>query len=377
MFNNCDTNINCSGPTPGRCVQYFGPDIPTLGIRKGDWYDDIVVDITNALVKLINENYVDLKCLFDGCGLATVTVPVGLQKVIDFLCQLNTDDVKTNSSLFCLGGPNSLYTAQISNRTFRYNIVAGVNGYQFTYNFGEVIDNLPPNIQTGSFGVEARSNTGLITSTTQSVGGFNLPLANLPATIKVRARLNTPDGQVEGVANISLTNFTQTGALSSQLNFSNIQGSGADELNQTQYNEQLAAALCQLKQTVDSLQDINITNCDYLEYPTKDYNTVLNVQGQRICELKEKFDNILDVEVEFRECDDSCGEALVTKTLLAALNALQDDRCQAKADIEQLKEEVKLLKEQIVACCGGESGSGSGGSSGGGGGCIGGNCPQI
>lgn len=376
----------CLGPTAHNCVLYTGPDIPFLNVKQGAYYDVLMASLLDALNELITNNYVDLKCLYDGCGPETVKLPIAVQKIIDFICQLNTDDVRNKASLFCLSN-SSMSSVDIKNKNIKYSTVGSSQGIVFNYNVAEVIENLPAGYSKGNLKVTARgtmaNGTNQIASLSQTSGGITIPLNRMPATVDFELRIAGKEGDVVLTRSVGVTNL-----VSQDLQIVEFYAQGGNSgcghiVNQTQVNELIAAEVCNLKNAVSALRNLNINSCDKIIIPNNDLNVVINIIISNICTILDALDSIVEnTIVSYRECDDNCKERLIEGSIQQVFNYMNDELCKSKARIGQLEAAVELLQEQMVQCCGTSVGGGISGTPTGGtapgpsipGSCIGGNC---
>jgi hypothetical protein len=357
----------------GQCVQYLGPDFPALNIKNGMYYDPLIVELAKTLDNLIKTDFVNLKCLYDGCGDTSVGIPTAVTKIIDFICELNTNNVPTGSSLFCLGNNVNPFANQITNRSCSWSTSVNNQGVGLSYNMSEMLYNLPSGTNITQTRVTAYGATpngaAVIGETSQSVGGFTIPFSSLPATLEFKATVSTPEGAVEFVEAVSITSAQNGGPFNTQLSPREIGTFGAGRpLNQTQYNEVLASNICNLKQIVSNLQKLEISDCTHVKYAKKDFNSVIQVHRDKLCDILEDLQNIGDFEVDWTGSAPGCDVKSERITLQTALNRQQQTIITLEKDVSTLIKQVNILTQRLNNCC--PEGSNTGGliSSGGSGG---------
>lgn len=366
---------------------YEGEAVKCIDLREGTFDDPVFYreafdKLTKGLCDFLENNNVDLKCLFDDCGEPIVPVKDAVEKIIDKLCNLTTDDISSTASSFCVGNNATTCGARLLNRHLKWSTTNFEEGTRFTYDFSEAIANLPEGYSVSSIEVKANGkSTGtvntLFANSDKRTGGFNVSPNRFPVTVDARCNLDTPCGRISLCRTVGISS-AQEGGFSSPLD---IEDTGSTRnfgaKNLTQQLEEHASQICINKNEIDSLKDISVQDCENVQYPSNDIHTVIQVQGAKVCESLYRLDNIGEEQVLLTDCDDQCGVNTYESTLQSALDRMSEIMCKNQERIVELENRVQELELKVEKCCdGGGNGTAgsSSGSSSGGGGCAGGNC---
>ena len=235
------------------CVQWTGPSIPCAGIETGEYYDEAIVKLATTLCDHINNAKADLQCLYDGSSDSRVVdLPEAVQKTIDKLCNLTSNDVAATSSLFCIGDNASVYAAALGGKTVSWGVVPSKSNVQFTYDFNEAIAGLDSaNYQLNKVDVQAIGQTGTsnttVASANSAAGGFSLTPDVFPVAVKMKATLTTPSGIVNLKKTVSITS-TEAASYRALLDIEDMSSNAQyGTLTQTKQNELMAASILSIR----------------------------------------------------------------------------------------------------------------------------------
>lgn len=357
-----DCKPDCLLEVPGGCLPYTSSEaMPCVEIKSALEEDSDIqanlIKIGKAFCTFIDNNTVDLSCLQGDLESPLQQSYVAVNKLIEFACNLDTDSIGTNANLYCLADGISLSAAEIKNKSFTWSTQGLSDGVNFTYNLSETVDNLPTGFTLNSVSVKANgkkvgSSKTLLASSTEAIGGFKLQPDNWPVNVSVEMKVGTPDGELMLDKKVSLTGNFTSDAFSSNLDikdFSN--NSNFAVQSQTHFNEILASAYCHIKQLYDNLRNIQIADCEYIQYPDSHINSIIQTHSGKICEALDRLTNIGAETVSYQDCDDACGTTVRELPLQEALDLMGTDVCELLRRVLSLEARVGELELQIKNCC--------------------------
>lgn len=278
-----------------KSVLYTGTDIESLGVKKGDNLDTVVGRIATYLSSQTDINIANLKCLYTDCGDENVDVPTAVESILDFLCGQNADTLRTSSQLFSLGNTISAYATDVVNRTMTWSSTLGSTGVNFNYSLQDMVGALPQGATIVSVQAVGNSAGGKFADSNQISGGFNIPFARVPASVDIRVRVRVNNTNVDFSNIVSVVSAQNQGPFNTELYPSATSSFRPNtELSQRQYNEILAAEISNQKSRLENLLNIQLTQYPNLTYPTRDFNTVLQVQNTKIAELLNEVQQLKD-----------------------------------------------------------------------------------
>lgn len=117
----------CLKTLSGVCVAYTGKSIPCIGIKQGENYDSVVTQLAERLCKIIEDNRIDLQCLFTDHTVDLQTIPDAIRIIIDILCNLKDIDIRATSDLSCISENTSKAAASITHHAMTFSISAHSN----------------------------------------------------------------------------------------------------------------------------------------------------------------------------------------------------------------------------------------------------------
>lgn len=248
-----------------------------------------------------------------------------------------------------------------------------MNRVSVNYDMKDIIENLPKGSHLISSSIRVLSvnspeGRNVIVDTSNPTGGFQVEIDKFPVLMEAKLTVKTSSGLIELERKIPITSAApveKTAVVMDVKDFSNNLQNPV--FTQKHVNEELALSICHLRQKVDHLRDIYVSDQGKLRYPSKDINTIIQTLSYHLSLIMERIDNIGAEKVLVRTCDDECKEKQWETTLQGALNELGDATCSSLRRIKILEDQVKDLTQRLDACCfGGSGGSSGGGGSGGG-----------
>jgi len=328
------------------CVEWTGPSIPCCDIKNGEYYDTAIVKLANTLCDHIEASKANLGCLYDNCHDIVVDLPVAVSKIIDKLCNLNTDDVANTASLGCLStAGNSIYSSTIPNKSMTYSTVGLKDGVQVIYNMGGIIEELPSDYKMASSRVVvtgqsyAAGGRTVLSQSDKPVGGFTLTPDKFPVNLKAEMDVTTPDGTVRLTKYLSVSGESTSGEKRLTMDLDDLTGKVISGLTQTDVNKTLSSAICQTKFGLDSLKEVQVTGCDNMDHPSTNLHSIIQVHDGKICELLSRMDNIGAEVISSLSCD-GCTTTTSNGSLQSALSALSAAICKMQSDLSSLKDQV-------------------------------------
>lgn len=357
-----DCKTECLQEIPAGCVPlYLSEDISCLDISKDEdiSVNEAFIKQAKAYCKFLEDNIVDLQCLQGDCPECTerfVQSHEAVRKLLDFACNLDSSQVGVTSSLYCLSGL-SLSAAKIRQREISWSAQALSDGLNFTYNMDKVISEMPAGYTINEVSVKANGyNKGsaatLLINTKEPRGGFKLKVDNFPVNVNFQINVGTPDGVTLLNKVVSINSASETGTNYVELDSSDYSDNRSSAAStQDNYNEIFAAAICQLRNLYNSLKNLQVSSCEGLNYADNHINTVIQTHSAALCDIIERLDNIGKENVTYRECDDDCGERILTLPLQDTIDRQQVDICSLKTRVKTLEEKLAELELRVEKCC--------------------------
>lgn len=353
---------DCLQETPGGCLPYTSSEsIDCVGIQSALTEDSDIqenlIKVGKAFCQFLDDNTVDLSCLQGDLESPLQQSYVAVNKLLDFVCNLNTDNIGTGANLYCLSDGISLSASKLTNKSFTWSTQSLSDGVNFTYNLLETVESLPQDFVLNSVSIKANgkrvgSSKTLLASTTETVGGFKLQPDNYPVNVTAEIKIGTPDGELILEKRLSLTGNYNSDTYRSNLDIRDFSNNTNFSLtSQTQFNEILASAYCHIKQLYDNLKNISISDCEYIQYPDGHINSVLQVHSTKLCEALDRITNIGAEKINYQDCDDNCGTTIREITVQEAFDLSGRDICSLLERVKNLESRVTELELQIQNCC--------------------------
>lgn len=352
---NC-INCGCIEEHADKCVLYTGPDIPLVGVANGQRYDAITVTLATRLVEII-EQKVELKCLYTGtCNSCSqeVSIPEGVQTIIDKLCELTASDVSYTGQMFCLGNDSiSVDAINLLGRGYQYFVEPASVGTTFGYDLTSGLQNMPAGYSIGKIKatISGKKKFGktVIADSSQPTAAVRVDNDRFPLVAEFQVRVNSPNGTVDMVHTLVVPSAESQSA-GQQFSIKDY-GQSNSSLTQHTFNALVAAQACDNKTAIEQLKNLQLLGCKKIQYPNTDIKAIVSVHSSELCDVIERLDE-LEV-VSYRECSDECEDNLVEVSLKEALRRQGDIICDLQAELKELRDLVTTLQGQIQACCDG------------------------
>lgn len=350
-----DCNSSCAENVADSCIVWTGASIPILKIEKGKAYSTNIVNLANELVKVV-EATANLKCLFNGCGEVEVDIPTAVQILIDKICEISTDDIINKSSMNCIsGGASSAESTYFLGRNSLISTSPTATGGNFVYDATEVTSGLPDEYTISRVNVTVRGNqingNSLVASSNSPQGIIAIPNQRYPALAEIGITANTPSGIVQLTQTIALvSSATQINSLY-EFDIVDYGGAGTTALNLTTAISNMAATICQTKTDVNTLKNIQISDTEFLKFPSKKRDAVV---GVIVAELDEVIDDVSkpgNFKVFGKLCSEGCGDTTVEQSLQAVLDGYGQTVCNLVAQVNEMIIRINTLEARVRVCC--------------------------
>lgn len=222
----------CPTVYPAHCVVYTGPDIPELGIVKGESTLEDLFDV------LVSQS-------------AGSSVQSRLDQLDDTIENLSSSAILANAQLFGLGSNKSICGANIEDVKYDYTLTPNSTTLQFDWDASSVERNLPADYKVISKSVRALSGKtkSTVISGSGMVGTFQIKTDRLPVTVKMEYLLDTPCGNMELISSVSLPTV-QSGNYKGMLQVSDLSAGERSILSVKEFLELIAAEMTVVKREV-------------------------------------------------------------------------------------------------------------------------------
>lgn len=120
---------------------------------------------------------------------------------------INSDEITSKS---IIRNNSSICGSNIIKRDFIYELEASQSNYQLSWDFLEIISNLPVGYKTGLVSFKATSNTGVVTNSKSYSGGISVSANSFPIAINTSIRVSSPCGDIDLSTEFTL-NSSNTG----------------------------------------------------------------------------------------------------------------------------------------------------------------------
>lgn len=303
----------CLDPTTDMCVEYTGPDIDFLGIKKGQKYNEAFVVLANSLSAVL-ENNVQLKCLYDGsCGTCepVVNVPKAVEILIDKLCNFNAKDVSYNGSLYCLGeGSTSGEAYKLIGKSFPYSVSLDPIGSSLGYNLEAALGTLPQDYAVGASSViisgKPKRGRTIIFSSNKRITSLPIENDRYPINMKVNLDVLTPNGSVTLSKNISIPSpiVKDYTAIFDVKDFTNPDNS---KVSLDKFNDMIASEVCSLTSYLNTLKSFEIAESESFNVGGPGIESAIGALAGAIQGLYNKIESIEKQMETCCQCCNNCG----------------------------------------------------------------------
>lgn len=345
-------NYPCDHQQYDSCVEYTYPDIDCFGVKAdGQDLGEVVYRVGAGTCEFIKKNVNDLGPL-PGYG-GIVPTYDAVTGVINYLANINSDNIQCKAPLYCLGSNLSPSGYILQNRGMQWGMQPSGDLGNFYYDLSPVLENLPGDVQFlgADIKVIGRS-TGTVQSQhaqSNSTSGAMMLTANMmPGHAEFKLNFNTPTGQIVLENTVALAGIGQVGPYNSTLqvkDYGTYQSQGS--LSQTQVSELQNLKLCSLETYVKNLQYINISPCEGIEYPDRNIPTVVGVQGGWLCNHEKRLNNIGAEKVTGHYCDEACDKLTYITSLQEWINKKDEEICAIQKLNSEQDERIKELEAKV------------------------------
>ncbi len=353
----CETcGSDCLESHADKCILYTGESSDKLGITKGMYYNGVTTQLIEELEKICNER-VELKCLYSNeCNSCepSVTIPVGVQILIDKICALSATDIKYEGDKYCIG-KDSISGGAISllGRGFNYEVQPTDRGTSISYNLDDVTKSLPANYQVGRIStvVSGKPLRGksIIVDSNKSTLGATVSNDRFPLNIDIDMRVATPTGDVKMVKSLHIAS-PLAGTYSAQMNVQDFGAGVSEEYSLEGFLEAMAAQICANKSELDSLKNIDLVGCEDITYTSTDIRDIIAQHGSVLCQILKRLDDL--ETVSYNTCGgDSCNKTSKSNTPEGAINELSTTTCDLQGQCDALRRDVQTLSEISSTNC--------------------------
>lgn len=378
---------DCFPQVSDRCVLWTGPDIECVGIKNGESYSYNIVVMAEKLCEYINQK-VDLQCLYkndcNSCE-ATVKIPEAVQTLINKICNLTSDDIIHNGTLYCLSENLSSKSSLMDGRTFNMSVAPSTgNKTTVFYDLTPALVDLPEGISFSSVsaslnGKPLNGRTKIVDSKKESAS-FSIDYDRYPLDLTLKANFHTEEGDIILEKQVYIPDSVSLDK-NFQLDTRSFISSSSSSITQKEINSALASNLCSLKTKVSSLETIDMGGCEEIKYNSNKTKSVIAQNSSVLCNHEKRLKDIEEVEVLV--CGDGdCADTYESKSIIDAVIDMSKKICEYQREIEKLKARCSSLEEDLSnvssncdSCSGGNCSGTSGGSgTSGTGSCTSGNC---
>lgn len=345
-------NKNCLDPTWDTCVVWTGDDMPFFGIKSGEKYSVAIVKLAQALQDYVEQN-VSLKCLYDDtCGNCepVVRIPAAVEVIIDYLCAFTTDNVTNVGDLECLGNSSlSPDAAKFINTPFRYVVTPSTSGATISFDYLEAVSNIPSGYSLGGVRTKvtgsANNGSTIIGDSNKSYYTTTVKSERFPLNANLEVNVLTPSGNVKLTRNVTITG-TESKEYSGVLSINDFSSKDTKVFTQTQVNELVASAVCQVISELDQLKNIDVDSTDCVQFASKDIKDVVSALAGALQDLCDRVKKLETVTTTGPGCG-ACGESKTAKSPEQAIEECAQTNCSQAEEISQMQEQLTTLAGQL------------------------------
>src|SRR5690606_28584779 len=256
----------------GPCVLDRGPEVPYFDLQDWKFEDKVSLQENLYKVALGSQDYflrnrVSLGCYVGEAGQQESDPGPAVALLLNKMCNLNTDDLRIANVMSCLGNTGSIYSRILGNRYASLNISGTKTGGVINYNLSDVVDNLPEGYVVASIKIDLyKDSPGTIyeskinTHYSQTIGSFNLTGDQFPSFLDINIDIGTPGGLLTLSRKVPVNSF-KNDSFNAMFDINDKTSAKGGGITQTQYNEIIEAAVCNLRNMVDSLKTVAVSGC--------------------------------------------------------------------------------------------------------------------
>ena len=385
MAQNCpDCNSACLQKIPDACVIWVGEDIPSLGIKKGDYYNDAIVSFASKFVE-ISEGLIDVSSTNDGtCDNCSDKLPLfqAVQRMSNKLASIKTSDITLDGNTTGLTDDNISFDAgKLLNRSVSYFVNTESVGSSVGFDVNDAISNLPSGYQfvSSNVSISGKKKFGSSVITDSSLPTFSVKVANdrYPLSADVLVRVNTPSGTADLVGMLLIDSPKATNSKMS-LNVKDRSKASGETVKLNEFVDIMSSQIRENKSKVDQLSNLDLQGDSNIQFPNTAVNNVLSVLTSKLSKVITDVDDLSNVNYDNSGNTVSGSPADIIAVISTNINAIKTDISNLKTDIKNINDSLTSLSQSNITLLsqggGATTGVSTGGSGGSGGGCPGGNC---
>lgn len=385
MAQNCpDCNSACLSKTSDACVVWSGSDIPALGIKNGDYYNDAIVAFASKFVE-ISEGLIDVSSTNDGtCDNCSDKLPLfqAVQRMSNKLANLKSSDIRVDSNFTGLADNGlSADAGKLLNRSATYSVASLSTGSSVSFDLTNAISNLPLDYQLAKTNVtltgKRKFGSSVIVDSSLPTFAANVSNDRYPLNAEVTIRINTPNGTVDLMDNIlidSPRDYSGTFILSVK----DRSKTAGETVSLNEMVDIMSSQLRQNKSELDQLNNLDIQGYSNVPLPSTKASNVISTVVSKLSKVIDDTNNLSSVNYDNSGNLVKGTPAEVIALIATNINRIKTDISNIIADIKNINDSLSNLSQSNITLLsqggGATTGSSTGGSGSGSGGCPGGNC---
>lgn len=332
-------NQSCNGfleEYSDKQVLYSGRDFDMFGIKNGNYYSHVIVQLLNELESHINEE-ISLSCLYTGkCDSCTpnVTVPNAIRIIVDKLCTLTSNDIIYNGDKYCIGddsiSPSAVY---LLGKSVKYSVSPASNGTSISYDATDIIRDLPKEYRVDRINAtiagKPKLGKSIILDSNKSYVGATIENDRFPINLDLSIRVSSENGDVRLSKTISIPS-PKSGEYYSQLNVQDYGSVSNKAYNLETFLSSVAAQTCANKTELESFRNIDLPGCDGFTFGSRDIKDIIAQFSSLLCEFDNRLKTMENVSYSVpdgccasKSVNESCGSAI--GTLAGVCSGLRDE----------------------------------------------------
>ncbi len=334
-------------PTFDRCVEWTGPNIPELEIKKGDRLNVVVEKMTTAINSFTKPKY-DVSGI--GGGVTPVSVEDALTQALKSLNSQDAANVNYVGSTYGLDlGQSSADLYKLQGKSFSAIISPTKSGTSVGLDISEPVSDLPAGYSLDSTRViltgSRKGGTNVIADTSKQAFATVVDNDRFPLTADVEAVINTPNG----VARLR-RNFTIATSVPVEekmyLEASALSQAGAGPISQASFNDSAAAEISALRNRLDQLNNIGIVGASSVELSGASLVSAISAMVGKLDELHSRLNSIETVQISTYSSE---GVKLEEATLTEALKKVSEQASTSLEKNVKTDSQVTLVSNKVDA----------------------------
>lgn len=287
-----DCNNNCLEEYSDKCVLYTGKDYDFLGVKNGEYYDKIIID----LIDKFEEAYVEPVDLEGITEKSNLNLNESLQAIVDKILALTSGDISYKGEAYCIGDSTlSGSSIMLIGSQFNYSVSPSSLNSSVFYDLTGLDSNLPTDYRLGRVSVvlsgQPKNGRTIITDSSKKSMGLTVDNDRFPLTLDVDLRVVSPNGDIKMTGTFSIPS-KQAKSYVGELAVRDFTSSSSKVYKLKDFNEAVAAQVCSNKSKIDGLFNINLQGCSGLEYGGTDIKSILSAHQSAICSLLDRIETL-------------------------------------------------------------------------------------